>query len=155
MAYISKVSKGCEENTCCCVNLVRLYLYSYFTWCIPGEPRRRHCLPQRRCRNPARGGQRRLLVRNQVDPKWVKSRWQFHKYGPCLGWNPELLNEWTGGTFTRTEYPTSSQSTEVALFWSAPSGSPTSGWSQYDQDENNNNKDNNIKQLQNINNTGG
>ena len=53
MAYISKVSKGCEENTSCGVNLVRLYLYSYFMRFIPGEPRRRHCLPQRRCRNPA------------------------------------------------------------------------------------------------------
>ena len=53
MAYISKVSKGCEENTSCGVNLVRLYLHLYFMRCIPGEPRRRHCLPQRRCRNPA------------------------------------------------------------------------------------------------------
>ena len=133
----------------------RIHLALWTWWdciciCIPGEPRRRHCLPQRRCRNPARGGQRRLLVRKQVDWKWVKNRGKFHRYGPCLGWYTELLNEWPGGTFTRTEYPTSSQSTEVALFWSAPSGSPTSGWSQYDQDDNNN-----IKQQQNINVTGG
>ena len=59
---------------------------------------------------------------------WLKSR---------------IIDGWPGGTFTRTEYPTSSQSTEVALFWSALSGSPTSGWSQYDQDDNNN-----IKQQQ-------
>ena len=48
-------------------------------------------------------------------------RWKFHKYEPCLHWNPELLIEWPGGIFTRTDYPTSSQSTEIALFWPAPS----------------------------------